>query len=262
MRPMHSNVSSLTSLQEAAIPIARAAGAAILEVYAQAFEVRAKGDASPVTEADERAEAVILEGLARIAPDIPAVSEEAVSRGVVPRTGRRFWLVDPLDGTKEFVNRNGEFTVNIGLIEDGVPVLGIVLAPALDRLYAGVVGAGAFRQDAGVRREIACAQPRPEGLRVVSSRSHGDAEALERFLGGRKVASSLSAGSSLKFCLVAAGEADLYPRFGRTMEWDTAAAHAVLVAAGGKVIDLAGAPLAYGKPGLENPHFLAAAAWY
>ena len=250
-----------STLLEDLVPIARAAGAAILDVYATDFGVRSKGDASPVTAADERAEAVILDRLAKLTPDIPIVSEEAASKGSIPATGRSFWLVDPLDGTKEFVNRNGEFTVNIALIEGGTPVLGVVLAPALDCLYGGASGEGAFVWDSLGRRAIACARGREGGLTVVSSRSHGDAEALERFLAGRPVASSVSVGSSLKFCLVAKGEADLYPRFGRTMEWDTAAGHAVLLAAGGEVTDLAGARLTYGKPGYENPAFVAAAPW-
>lgn len=249
------------TLLDELVPIARAAGAAILEVYATDFGVRSKEDASPVTEADERAEAIILERLAKLTPDIPIVSEEAASRGAIPATGRSFWLVDPLDGTKEFINRNGEFTVNIALIEAGAPVLGVVHAPALDCLYGGAQGEGAFMWDSRARRAIACDHGREGGLIVVSSRSHGDAEALERFLAGRTVASSVSAGSSLKFCLVAKGEADLYPRFGRTMEWDTAAGHAVLLAAGGEVTDLTGKRLAYGKPGHENPAFIAAAQW-
>ena len=247
------------TLLEELVPIVRAAGDAILDVYATDFGVRSKADASPVTEADERAEAIILERLVLLTPDLPIVSEEAASAGSIPATGRSFWLVDPLDGTKEFINRNGEFTVNIALVEAGAPVLGVVLAPALDCLYGGVSGQGAFMSDSHGRRAIACVRSREGGLIVVSSRSHGDAEALERFLAGRRVASSVSAGSSLKFCLVAKGDADLYPRFGRTMEWDTAAGHAVLLAAGGKVTDLGGERLVYGKPGFENPAFIATA---
>jgi 3'(2'), 5'-bisphosphate nucleotidase len=246
-----------TELLERLLPVARAAGDEILRVYATEFEVRDKSDASPVTEADERAEAVILPELAALTPDVPAVSEEAVAAGVLPEAGSRFWLVDPLDGTKEFVSRNGEFTVNIALVEDGRPVLGVVHVPARGRLYAGAVGAGAFVEDAEGRRPISCRRAPAEGLTVVSSRSHGDAEALADFLGGRAVAAEATAGSSLKFCLVAAGEADLYPRLGRTMEWDTAAGHAVVSAAGGRVSALGGDELGYGKPGFENPHFVA-----
>lgn len=244
-------------LLEQLLPIARAAGDAILQVYATDFEVRDKSDASPVTEADERAEAVILPALAKLTPDIPIVSEESVAAGNIPRVAARFWLVDPLDGTKEFIKRNGEFTVNIALIDDGEPVLGVVLAPALSRLYAGATGHGAFVEENTNRRKIECRTEPPAGLTVVASRSHGDVETLARFLEGRNVAAQTNAGSSLKFCLVAAGEADLYPRFGRTMEWDTAAGHAVLAAAGGRVTTLDGAELRYGKPDFENPHFVA-----
>lgn len=237
--------------------IARAAADAILEVYATDFEVKDKADASPVTEADERAEGRILAGLAMLAPQIPAVSEEATAKGRMPNFGSCFWLVDPLDGTKEFVSRNGEFTVNIALIENGEPTLGVVLAPVLGRLFGGAREIGAFAEEAGKRRAIACRRPPAGGLAVVSSRSHGDHGALEAFLAGRRVASSVYAGSSLKFCLVAAGEADLYPRLGRTMEWDTAAGHAVLAAAGGRVIGLDGEEIRYGKPQFANPHFIA-----
>ena len=246
-----------SALLDALLPVARAAGDEIMKIYATDFEVRGKTDASPVTEADERAEALILPALARLTPDIPVVSEEEASAGRIPAVGERFWLVDPLDGTKEFISRNGEFTVNIALIEHGAPMLGVVFAPALDRLFAGAAGIGATVEDKGVRRTIACRTPPAEGLTVVASRSHGDAAALDAFLGGRKVAALTNAGSSLKLCLVAAGEADLYPRLGRTMEWDIAAGHAVLAAAGGRVLTLAGAPLRYGKPGLDNPHFVA-----
>jgi 3'(2'), 5'-bisphosphate nucleotidase len=239
------------------IAAARSAGAAILEIYATDFDVSSKVDASPVTAADERAEAIILDALAAITPEIPVISEEAASAGRIPHVDHRFWLVDPLDGTKEFISRNGEFTVNIALIENNQPVLGVVLAPALNRLFAGVVGEGAFIEDATGRRAIHCRAAPPEGLTVVSSRSHGDAEALDAFLAGRKVAASVNAGSSLKLCLIAAGEADMYPRLGRTMEWDIAAGHAVLSAAGGRVKTLAGNELSYGKDGLDNPHFVA-----
>ena len=237
--------------------VARAAGAVAMQVYASDFAVRGKADQSPVTEADERAEAVILERLAALTPDIPVISEEQSAAGLAPPVADRFWLVDPLDGTREFIQRNGEFTVNIALIESGRPTLGVVAAPALDRLFAGALGCGASVHDATGARRIACRASPAEGITVVSSRSHGDRDALERFLAGHKVAASTDAGSSLKFCLVACGEADLYPRLGRTMEWDTAAGHAVLAAAGGSVTTLAGTELRYGKPGLDNPHFVA-----
>jgi 3'(2'), 5'-bisphosphate nucleotidase len=238
--------------------LVREAGEVIMAIYATDFSVRGKSDASPVTEADERAEAVILRGLRELTPEVPVVAEEEVAAGRVPAVGDRFWLVDPLDGTKEFVSRNGEFTVNIALIEDGQAVLGVVFAPALERLFLGQVGVGAWVEDELGRRDISCRRPPEAGLTVVASRSHGDAEALAGFLAGRKVADQRNAGSSLKLCLVAAGEADVYPRLGRTMEWDIAAGHAVLAAAGGRVLTLGGDPLTYGKPGFENPHF---AAW-
>ncbi|MBI5256798.1 MAG: 3'(2'),5'-bisphosphate nucleotidase CysQ [Burkholderiales bacterium] len=248
------------ALLDSIATLAREAAVEVMAVYAGPIAVRGKADASPVTEADERAEAVILAGLAKLAPQIPVVAEEAAAAGRVPQVGERFWLVDPLDGTKEFISRNGEFTVNIALIEHGLPVLGVVLAPAqgpAGRLYAGAVGHGAWVEDEHGRRAIGCRAVPPEGLTVVASRSHGDEAALQAFLAGRRVAFSTTAGSSLKLCLLAAGQADLYPRFGRTMEWDIAAGHAVLAAAGGQVGCLAGGPLRYGKPGFENPHFVA-----
>jgi 3'(2'), 5'-bisphosphate nucleotidase len=243
--------------------IARRAGDLILQVYATDFSASNKADASPVTEADQRAEAVILAGLAALAPGIPTVAEEAVAAGHVPDvSGGRFWLVDPLDGTKEFISRNGEFTVNIALIERGAPVLGVVLAPAIGgpagRLFAGGQGLGAWVEDAEGRRQIRCRAVPQEGLTVVASRSHGDKSELDTFLAGRPVAQLRQAGSSLKLCVVAEGQADLYPRLGRTMEWDIAAGHAVLAAASGRVCRVSdGQLLTYGKPGFENPHFVA-----
>lgn len=243
---------------DAVVHIARDAGALILQVYATDFAVRGKDDASPVTEADEKAEALIVAALRRLAPEVPIVAEEAVAGGAVVQAAPLFWLVDPLDGTKEFISRNGEFTVNIALVQDGMPILGVVYAPALQRLFAGVRGQGAFVEEGGTRRAIHTRAVPAAGLTVVASRSHGDAAALDAFLAGRRVAALANAGSSLKLCLVAAGEADLYPRLGRTMEWDIAAGHAVLLAAGGSVCDLQGRALGYGKPGFDNPHFVAA----
>jgi len=248
---------SMNELLEQVREIAQRAGQVVMEVYSTDFTVRGKDDASPVTEADERAEEAIVPALQALTPEIPIVAEEAVAAGRIPQVREQFWLVDPLDGTKEFISRNGEFTVNIALVRDGTPVLGVVYAPALGRLFAGAVGGDAYVEDAQGRRPIRCRAAPPEGLTVVASRSHGDAAALDAFLGGRKVASLKNAGSSLKLCLVAAGEADLYPRLGRTMEWDIAAGHAVLAAAGGRVTDLAGKALGYGKPGFDNPHFVA-----
>lgn len=246
------------ALLERLIPIIRAAGDVVMEVYGTDFHAQSKSDDSPVTEADQRAETLIVPALRQLLPDVPVIAEEAVAAGEIPEVGRRFWLVDPLDGTKEFINRNGEFTVNIALVESGVPIVGVVLAPALGQLYMGALSGGAFIEDAQGRRPLACRQPPSEGVTVVASRSHGDAHALAQFLGERKVVELRNAGSSLKFCLVASGEADLYPRLGRTMEWDIAAGHAVLVAAGGAVRAMDGTPLQYGKPGFDNPHFVAA----
>jgi len=267
--------------------LARAAARLILEVYASDFEVLDKADHSPVTLADERAEALITPALQRLHPAWPVVAEEAASRGQAPAAARTFWLVDPLDGTREFVARNGEFTVNIALVHDGAPVLGVVLLPVSGRQFSGVVGQGAWEQSAwtqgawnasaredGVGRPEAAGQEARRALRVRSvpaaglcvagSRSHGDEAALQAFLQGslkgQTVASRITAGSSLKFGLLAAGEADVYARFGRTMEWDTAAGHAVLAAAGGSVCTPDGLPLRYGKPGYENPHFVARGA--
>ncbi len=237
--------------------VAREAGALIMQVYATDFAVQGKADASPVTLADERAEQCIVPALQALTPGVPVVAEEAASRGEIPALQARFWLVDPLDGTREFVSRNGEFTVNIALIEHGLPVLGVVLVPAQDRLYAGWVGQGAWMVEQGARKPIACAASPAPGLRLACSRSHGDEPALQTWLQGRVLAERINAGSSLKFGLLAEGKADVYPRLGPTMEWDTAAGHAVLRAAGGEVLDLAGQVLRYGKPGFENPHFVA-----
>ncbi len=243
------------------------AGRRIMAIYGADFDVTVKSDASPVTAADAEAEAIILERLAAFAPDIPVVAEEEVAAGRVPATDGEFFLVDPLDGTKEFVSRNGEFTVNIALIEAGVPVAGVVYAPALGRLY--VAAGGAARRilvdEAGRpgTPETIAVREASGGLVAVGSRSHGSAE-TEAWLSRLDVASFTGAGSSLKFCLVACGEADVYPRFGRTMEWDTAAGDAVLRAAGGKVVTVDGAPLRYGKrdqptdTDFANPHFIAA----
>jgi 3'(2'), 5'-bisphosphate nucleotidase len=242
---------------EDVIGIARAAGQEVLEVYGRGCAVHTKDDGSPVTEADHRAQEIICRRLSELAPNVPIVAEEGAEEGRAgPPTGS-FWLVDPLDGTKEFVKRNGEFTVNIALIEAEAPVLGVVLAPALDRLFAAATGSAALVEDAAGRRSLAARITPAEGATVVSSRSHADPEALAQCIAGRRVAACITAGSSLKFCLLAAGEADLYPRFGRTMEWDTAAGDAILRAAGGRVTDLDGRPLSYGKPGFENPGFLA-----
>ena len=237
--------------------IALRAGQAILAVYRSDFAVESKDDRSPVTEADRRAEELILDALRReVTDDFPIVAEEEVAAGRIPTVnGGPFWLVDPLDGTKEFVKRQGEFTVNIALIENGRPCLGVVHAPAKDATYWGSRhGAFAASDEAGAHA-IAC-RPMPErGLVAVASKSHRNPE-LEEYLSRYDLAESISSGSSIKFCLVAEGRADLYPRTGRTMEWDTAAGHAVVLFAGGSVTDMQGRELTYGKPGFENPHFV------
>ena len=239
--------------------LAHRAGAAILEIYATDFDHDTKADESPVTAADLAAEEIIEAGLAGISPDTPLVAEEAASQGHLPDiSGGRFWLVDPLDGTREFLSRNDEFTVNIALIVDRLPVIGVVHVPALGLTYTGVSGGGAtLAVDGRSANSIHIRTAPPEGVVIVASRRHGDPEAIDKLLRGHPVSGRKTAGSSLKFCLVAAGEADVYPRFGRTMEWDTAAGHAVLAAAGGQVTDAQGNPLTYGKPGFENPPFIA-----
>jgi 3'(2'), 5'-bisphosphate nucleotidase len=240
--------------------LAAKAGDVILRYYEGDTEVRRKADASPVTAADEAAEALIVEGLRELTPDVPIVAEELVAGGRTPKIGRApFWLVDPLDGTKEFISRNGEFTVNIALIEGEQPALGVVLAPAIGRMWWGIVGEGAFADAAGRTSQIK-ARARPgTGAIAMASRSHADAE-TEAFLDKEGVAERISSGSSIKFCLLAEGRADLYPRFGPTMEWDTAAGHAVLLAAGGHVVTRDGAPFLYRKPGFKNPGFIATGA--
>ncbi len=245
------------------IELALRAGAVILDYYAKGTVARTKADRSPVTDADEAAEAVIVPVLRKLLPGVPVIAEEAMARGGAPQiadkiTGGRFWLVDPLDGTREFLNRNGEFTVNIALVENSIPVLGVVHAPALDLSFAGRGPGTAVRKKSAAKFEpIAARLPPQDGVVVVASRSHGDPEALDKFLAGKKVAGMREAGSALKFGLVASGEADLYPRFGRTMEWDTAAGHAVLLAAGGSLETLDGKPFLYGKPDFANPGFVA-----
>lgn len=248
-------------LLESITKVAREAGDLILQVYATDFAVRGKDDASPVTEADERAEALILRGLASLAPEIPVVAEESVAAGRVPDIAGpsgRFWLVDPLDGTKEFISRNGEFTVNIALIEAHRPVLGVVHIPVTDTTYSGIPGVGAWRAandrpraPISVRRAV-----RPP-LRVVGSRSHG--VALDSMLAALGPCELKPAGSSIKLCLIADGSADLYPRLGPTSEWDIAAGQAVVEAAGGQVVRIAdGRALQYNtRAQLLNPDFLA-----
>ncbi|MEI9994696.1 MAG: 3'(2'),5'-bisphosphate nucleotidase CysQ [Rhizomicrobium sp.] len=246
--------------------LAHEAGVVVMRHYEAGTQARRKSDHSPVTDADEEAEAHILKGLATIAPGIPIVAEEEVAAGRLPQVGSHFFLVDPLDGTKEFISHNGEFTVNIAEIVDGIAVRGVVYAPAKRRLFLGETPGGAWESETRVETppDLALARaihvrPAPkDGLIAVASRSHRDKK-TEEYLAAYPVRDFITAGSSLKFCLVAAGEADIYPRHGTTMEWDTAAGHAVLAAAGGSVTHLDGSPFLYGrtKDGFTNPHFVA-----
>lgn len=247
------------SLTVAATEIAERACALISELYLGGLDVRQKADATPVTEADEQAEELILAGLAQLAPDIPAIGEEAVARGRSDaRLPGTFWLVDPIDGTRGFIQGSGEFTTNIALIHDRRPVLGVVAAPALGRVYrASGPGTAEKREDGGGWTAIGARRPRRAGVVVVSSKSHGDGDAIEELLRGLRVREHRLIHSSLKFCLIADGEADIYPRYGATSEWDTAAGHAVLEGAGGSVRTSWGEPLEYGKAGWLNPEFIA-----
>jgi len=250
----------LNDLLDAFAALARQAGRAILAAKAKGVTAEAKPNASPVTEADRRAEAVIVAGLERLFPGVAIVAEEATAAGRAPTApGRRFFLVDPLDGTREFVAGRPDYTVNIALVEDGRPAAGVVHAPEGNALFAGADGA-AFEFGAdGTRRPIRARPPGPR-LVAVASRSHRT-PATDAFLARLPLAETVSAGSSLKFCALARGDADLYPRFGRTMEWDTAAGDAVLRHAGGHTLDPGGEPLRYGKPGFANGPFIACGAW-
>jgi len=245
-----------TALLELAARLALRAADAIIAIRARGFEVSRKADRSVVTEADHAAEAILAAGLREAAPDIPVIAEEEVAGGAVFGASPCFWLVDPLDGTREFADGSNDFAVNIGLVRDGRIVLGVVGVPATGELFGGIVGQGAWKRQGGVQTPVHARTVPTEGLTVLASRHHGDTARLDAFLAGRVVAKTVNFGSSLKFCRLAEGIADLYPRFGRTMEWDTAAPQAVLEAAGGTVRTLDGSPLLYGKPGWENPHFV------
>lgn len=290
---IHLDIHRREGLLDALTEIVDAASEKVMEVYETDFEVARKSDLSPVTLADEVAEELILAELARLTPGVEVIAEERFerqrggggglgdgARGVTgdaasgvargAQGGGPFWLVDPLDGTKEFVARREDFTVNVGLIEDGRPVLGVVAAPAREELYAGAIGLGSFARRAGERRQISCRRAPGDGFVLARSRWHCDEGLLTEMLGDMQLSSSIELGSSLKLCLLAAGDVDLYIRPGRTMEWDTAAGHAIVAAAGGRVcalgrddaasLELAlagGGELAYGKPGHENPSFVA-----
>ena len=245
---------------DAVCAVAARAGQTILEIYAHSeIAVELKDDHSPLTAADRAAHAAIRAGLAELTPKVPLLSEESAPQDLAERRSwSRYWLVDPLDGTKEFLKLNGEFTVNIALIEEHRATLGVVLAPALERSYYGAVDHGAWRRDAGSPPlPIAVREHAAAPLEVVGSRSHPSGE-LAQYLNALGPHELCPMGSSLKICLIAEGAADLYPRLGPTSEWDTAAAQAILESAGGRMIDLAGRPLRYNTKGdLLNPHFLA-----
>ncbi|GAB5477344.1 MAG: 3'(2'),5'-bisphosphate nucleotidase CysQ [Marinobacter nauticus] len=244
------------------IKIADEASEKVLHIYQSDFKVNYKEDHSPITAADIASHDIIVKGLRQISRDIPILSEEGAE---IPweerKKWRRFWLIDPIDGTKDFTQRTGEFTVNIAMIEDGEPVMGVVTAPALKEAFWGIRGEGAHMRDrTGRVHRIRVAEPK-ETLRVVASKNHLNEEtrAFIEALGSHE---TVQAGSSLKFCRIAEGHADIYPRMAPTSEWDTAAAHAVLVAAGGKVQTPEGQPLVYGKENILNPNFIAAGNWY
>lgn len=248
------------ALLNLAADLARRAGAVILAVRSRGFETLRKRDASPVTEADHAAEALILEGLRHATPHIPVVAEEEAEAGVTVDAGREYWLVDPLDGTREFSALRDEFTVNIGLVRNGRPVLGAVGVPAYGELFGGMLGprAVAWKRTVAGEQAIRARRVPEAGVDVLASRYHAHDPRLDAFLQGRRVASITNIGSALKIVRVAEGAGDLYPRFGRTMEWDTAAPQAVLEAAGGRLATMEGAPLEYGKPGWVNPPFVCA----
>jgi 3'(2'), 5'-bisphosphate nucleotidase len=240
-----------------AVRLVEAAAAEILKVQEAGFTVQSKQDHSPVTLADMRAEKIITEGLRAATPDIPVIAEEEVSGGKHTAGGAEFWLVDPLDGTREFAAGRAEYAVNIGLVRDNKVVLAAVAAPAAHEVYYGIVGTGAWKKSPAGTHPISARKIPPEGLTIMASRHYKDDPELASYLAQFKIASVTNIGSALKFCALAEGRADFYPRLGRTMEWDTAAPQAVLEAAGGAVLTMDGKPMLYGKPGFENPHFCA-----
>ena len=247
-------------LVDALAEAAKEAGEAILTVVRRGFEVEAKRDSSPVTEADRAAELVILAALARLAPGVPVIAEEEVAAGRIPAHDDTYFLVDPLDGTKEFVRGGHDYTVNIGLIEHGVPTLGVVFGPATGVLHAGCVGDGAWADDGQGRRAIRT-RPRGDEVTAVASKSHLNQATIDYLEAAVGTCGYISIGSSLKFCIVAEGRADIYPRASPTSEWDTAAGHAILLAAGGVVDGPDGGPLRYGKRAFLNRAFVATSGW-
>ena len=248
---------SLVDLLPQVVSLARDAGASVMTIYETGnVDVQIKADASPLTQADLASHRIIVEGLSRLTPDWPILSEESTKIPFEQRSAwQRYWLVDPLDGTKEFINRTGEFTVNIALIENGFPILGVVYAPVIDRMYFALAGSGAFRETDGKASQVRVCDYKSGTVRIVASRSHRG-EKLDAFLTRIGEHEAVSMGSSLKLCLVAEGCADLYPRLGPTMEWDTAAAQCVVEVAGGAVEDINGIRLRYNKPDLLNPEFM------
>lgn len=251
---------ALGDLLPSIVELSRQAGRAIMTVYSEVdTAVEYKRDNSPLTQADLASHKIIVEALTALTPDWPVLSEES---NEIPYNERSlwgyFWLVDPLDGTKEFLRRNGEFTVNIALMHNGAPILGVVYAPALDKMYFAAQGLGAFKEIGGVATPIKVAKVENGTVQIVASRSHrSQDENFDQFALGFEKYELVPMGSSLKFCLVAEGVAHVYPRTGPTMEWDTAAAHCIVEEAGGRVTDLEGSPLKYNKPVLLNPGFLA-----
>lgn len=249
------------------MPIIRRAASVCLEYFNEGFNVRTKADSSLVTDADIAVEHALIDALHALDATVPVVSEEAVSQGLVPWRGGaygppRYWLVDPIDGTRNFIARDTNFCTNVALVEGGKAVLGIIHTPVTGHSWTGA-GAGtatAILPD-GKTRRIQARAADPRGLAVISSRHHGDRDELVKFLGSYRVAQHVEVGSAIKFCKIAAGEADLYPRFGQTCEWDTAAGQAILEAAGGKVTSVEGKTITYGKPDFINPAFIARGAW-
>jgi 3'(2'), 5'-bisphosphate nucleotidase len=239
---------------------AREAGEAILDVVRRGFEIETKDDSSPVTVADRAAELIILAALARAAPGVPVIAEEEVAAGRIPAHGDTYFLVDPLDGTKEFCRGGDDYTVNIGLIENGAPTLGVVFAPATAKLHGGLVGAGAW-VDSGDGRASIQTRPRGDQLTAVASKSHLNQATVDYLCEAAGDCGYVAVGSSLKFCIVAEGQADIYPRASPTSEWDTAAGHAVLLAAGGLVDGPDATPLRYGKRAFLNRAFVATSGW-
>lgn len=250
--PVHDDA----TLLDLAVRLATEAAGLIRDIRARGFVTHVKSDESPVTEADHAAETHILAGLRAAVPSIPVIAEEEAAAGIAVEAGRTYWLVDPLDGTREFAAGRDDFTVNIGLVRDGAAVLGAVALPAYHQVYAGRVGHGAWRRDSHGQHPIHVRRPAPAGLDVLASRHYADDPRLKDLLAQQPVASIRNIGSAAKFIRVAEGQADLYPRLGPTMEWDTAAPQAVLEAAGGSITEFDGTPLTYGKAQWRNPPFI------